>query len=207
MIRKKGSVDPKDWVTHTGARGLGGLDGQALHLSHESPPAVLQVAVEVDFNRAPWLPDEWGQGVKATKPNSRSKPNGGGGSLAAGSSLHGLPPKCPMRDPRHFDMLRGSRHGFVLPQGESGGVCGALSWLSLTVWFALSSVHQVGRKLSSKDGFNGQVRLARLQAGFAEANVGAFSVAKGDPGPVRGRRQSPNKFGPPSPEELRWPSQ
>ena len=41
-----------------------------------------KVPVSVDFNRCRWLPDDWGQGVKATLPNSRSKPNGGGGNLA-----------------------------------------------------------------------------------------------------------------------------
>merc|ERR1719191_885228 len=51
----KGTVDPKDWKTHSG------------------------VKIEVDFARASWLPDDWGQGVKITEANGRSKITGGGG--------------------------------------------------------------------------------------------------------------------------------
>ncbi|CAE7259990.1 unnamed protein product [Symbiodinium natans] len=99
VTRKKGSANPKNWVTATG------------------------VKVEVDFNRVPWLPDDWGQGVKATKANSRSKPNGGGGTLTS----------------------------FVSPE--------------MKIYFHKEKVEQhVGRQLTHKDGFNGQVRLARLQA-------------------------------------------
>lgn len=99
VIRKKGSADPKKWVTVTG------------------------VPVSVDFNRCRWLPDDWGQGVKATLPNSRSKPNGGGGILTC----------------------------FVSPE--------------MKVYFHKEKVEEhVGRTLSDKDGFNGQVRLAKLQA-------------------------------------------
>jgi len=44
----KGAVDPKDWATTHG------------------------IKIEVDFSRSKWLPDDWGQGVKATFRNSRS---------------------------------------------------------------------------------------------------------------------------------------
>ncbi|CAE7610369.1 unnamed protein product, partial [Symbiodinium pilosum] len=99
VVRKKGSVDPKNWVSATG------------------------VKVEVDFSRCSWLPDDWGQGVKITKPNSRSKAGGNGGTLTT----------------------------FVSPE--------------MKMYFHKEKVEEhVGRKLTSKDGFQGQVRLARLQA-------------------------------------------
>eukprot|EP00931_Biecheleriopsis_adriatica_P119373 TRINITY_DN94601_c0_g1_i1.p1 TRINITY_DN94601_c0_g1~~TRINITY_DN94601_c0_g1_i1.p1 ORF type:complete len:608 (-),score=165.05 TRINITY_DN94601_c0_g1_i1:51-1874(-) len=98
VARPKGSVDPKDWVTHEG------------------------VKVEVDFSRAPWLPDDWGQGVKTTHPNSRST-KGGGGILTS----------------------------YVSPD--------------MKVFYHKTKVEElVGRPLTTKDGFNGQVRLAQLQA-------------------------------------------
>merc|ERR1711879_367504 len=40
---EKGAVNPKNWKTYMG------------------------VKIDVDFARAPWLPDTWGQGVKITK--------------------------------------------------------------------------------------------------------------------------------------------
>jgi len=54
LVFPKGSVNPKDWKTSNG------------------------VKIEVDFNRAAWLPDDWGQGVKMTQPSSRSTGGGGG---------------------------------------------------------------------------------------------------------------------------------
>eukprot|EP00930_Biecheleria_cincta_P073589 TRINITY_DN60869_c0_g1_i1.p1 TRINITY_DN60869_c0_g1~~TRINITY_DN60869_c0_g1_i1.p1 ORF type:complete len:538 (-),score=95.61 TRINITY_DN60869_c0_g1_i1:153-1739(-) len=50
----KGCVHPKDWKTHNG------------------------VKIIVDYNRAPWLPDDWGQGVKQTQPTAHSTGRGGG---------------------------------------------------------------------------------------------------------------------------------
>lgn len=52
--RGKGSVDPKDWTTKGGKKVL------------------------VDFSRAHWLPDEWGQGVKWTNPTAHSTGGTGG---------------------------------------------------------------------------------------------------------------------------------
>eukprot|EP00747_Dinoflagellata_sp_TGD_P163246 gnl/TRDRNA2_/TRDRNA2_181715_c0_seq1.p1 gnl/TRDRNA2_/TRDRNA2_181715_c0~~gnl/TRDRNA2_/TRDRNA2_181715_c0_seq1.p1 ORF type:complete len:621 (+),score=146.30 gnl/TRDRNA2_/TRDRNA2_181715_c0_seq1:68-1930(+) len=54
----KGAVHPKDWVTKEG------------------------VKIEVDFARAAWMPDDWGQGIKPTSATSRST-NGGGGILTS----------------------------------------------------------------------------------------------------------------------------
>lgn len=51
---KKGAVHPKDWVTKNG------------------------VKIIVDTARVPWLPDNWGQGVKQTQPTSHSTGDGGG---------------------------------------------------------------------------------------------------------------------------------
>mmetsp|Transcript_114824 Transcript_114824/g.357659 ORF Transcript_114824/g.357659 Transcript_114824/m.357659 type:complete len:566 (+) Transcript_114824:56-1753(+) len=55
---KRGCVHPRDWATPHG------------------------VKIHVDFNRSPWLPDDWGQGVKITQPTVRST-MGGGGILTA----------------------------------------------------------------------------------------------------------------------------
>eukprot|EP00746_Dinoflagellata_sp_MGD_P004723 gnl/MRDRNA2_/MRDRNA2_109134_c0_seq1.p1 gnl/MRDRNA2_/MRDRNA2_109134_c0~~gnl/MRDRNA2_/MRDRNA2_109134_c0_seq1.p1 ORF type:complete len:661 (+),score=170.52 gnl/MRDRNA2_/MRDRNA2_109134_c0_seq1:91-1983(+) len=94
----KGAVDPKDWKTHSG------------------------VKVEVDFARAYWLPDDWGQGVKITEKNGRST-GGGGGTLTT----------------------------YVGPD--------------MKAYFHRHMVEQyVGRKLTKEDGWNGQVRQAKLQA-------------------------------------------
>eukprot|EP00933_Yihiella_yeosuensis_P037008 TRINITY_DN3084_c1_g1_i2.p1 TRINITY_DN3084_c1_g1~~TRINITY_DN3084_c1_g1_i2.p1 ORF type:complete len:616 (-),score=137.48 TRINITY_DN3084_c1_g1_i2:248-1951(-) len=54
----EGTWHPKDWVTHGG------------------------VKIEVDFGRQAWLPDDWGQGIKATTPTAHSV-GGGGGILTA----------------------------------------------------------------------------------------------------------------------------
>jgi len=54
LVRAKGSVDPKNWRTVEGKE------------------------VIVDFARAAWLPDDWGQGVKTTNATSRSTGGGGG---------------------------------------------------------------------------------------------------------------------------------
>jgi len=51
----KGTVHPKDWKTATG------------------------VKLAVDFSRSPWLPDDWGQGLKITNPTAHS--TGGNGGL------------------------------------------------------------------------------------------------------------------------------
>lgn len=70
-----------------------------------------------------WLPDAWGQGIKVTKPISRST-GGKGGTLTM----------------------------FVSPDGK-------------TAYFHKPKVEKYeGRKLTRKEGFNGQVRLAKLQA-------------------------------------------
>lgn len=94
----KGSVHPKDWLTHSGCK------------------------IEVDFGRAHWLPDDWGQGIKATLKTWRSM-KGGGGILTT----------------------------FVAPDGKS-------------FFHKHTSEAWAGRPLGAKEGFNGQVRLARLQA-------------------------------------------
>merc|ERR1712232_735735 len=49
LVFPKGAVDPKDWKTKNG------------------------VKIMVDFSRASWLPDDWGQGVKATEKTWRSQ--------------------------------------------------------------------------------------------------------------------------------------
>jgi len=54
LVFPKGSVDPKKWRTKEGKE------------------------VIVDFHRAKWLPDDWGQGVKCTNRIARSR--GGGGT-------------------------------------------------------------------------------------------------------------------------------
>jgi len=51
----KGSVDPKNWRT-----------GKKCGSDRGDKPII------VDFNRAAWLPDDWGQGVKATSPIQRA---------------------------------------------------------------------------------------------------------------------------------------
>lgn len=53
----KGAVHPKDWRTKDGKH------------------------VDVDFARFGYLPDNWGQGVKATEPNSRTKKKDSGGGI------------------------------------------------------------------------------------------------------------------------------
>eukprot|EP00930_Biecheleria_cincta_P030285 TRINITY_DN2097_c0_g1_i5.p1 TRINITY_DN2097_c0_g1~~TRINITY_DN2097_c0_g1_i5.p1 ORF type:complete len:584 (-),score=108.88 TRINITY_DN2097_c0_g1_i5:270-2021(-) len=59
----KGSVDPKNWRT-----------GSRCGSERGNKPVI------VDFSRAAWLPDDWGQGVKATSPIQRAdiKPGSGG---------------------------------------------------------------------------------------------------------------------------------
>jgi len=59
----KGSVDPKNWRT-----------GITAGSERGGKPVI------VDFNRASWLPDDWGQGIKSTSPISRPdiKPGNGG---------------------------------------------------------------------------------------------------------------------------------
>lgn len=54
VARAKGSVDPRDWKTK------------------------VNVPVIVDFSRHAWLPDDWGQGVKITRPTAHSTGTGGG---------------------------------------------------------------------------------------------------------------------------------
>lgn len=54
LVRKKGSVDPAQWRT---------LEGKE---------------IIVDFSRHAWLPDDWGQGVKATNPRKDKKTTTGG---------------------------------------------------------------------------------------------------------------------------------
>lgn len=54
LKRPKGAVNPAYWKTKEGKR------------------------VIVDFSRSPWLPDEWGQGVKLTNRTAKSKYGGGG---------------------------------------------------------------------------------------------------------------------------------
>eukprot|EP00441_Pelagodinium_beii_P018005 CAMPEP_0197655014 /NCGR_PEP_ID=MMETSP1338-20131121/39196_1 /TAXON_ID=43686 ORGANISM="Pelagodinium beii, Strain RCC1491" /NCGR_SAMPLE_ID=MMETSP1338 /ASSEMBLY_ACC=CAM_ASM_000754 /LENGTH=584 /DNA_ID=CAMNT_0043230575 /DNA_START=57 /DNA_END=1811 /DNA_ORIENTATION=+ len=99
VVLTKDSVDPRKWVTHQG------------------------VKIEVDFSRARWLPDDWGQGVKTTCATAKSKKGGGGGILTS----------------------------FVGPD--------------MKVFYHREKVEEyIGRKLTDKDGFNGQVKLAKLQA-------------------------------------------
>lgn len=95
----KGGVHPKDWKTHNG------------------------VKIIVDLARCPWLPDDWGQGVKQTQPTSHST-GVGGGILTT----------------------------FVAPDGKS--------------FFhkATSEAYNGKGVLTHKDGWNGQVRLAKMQA-------------------------------------------
>lgn len=99
LVIKPGSVHPKDWHSSDGVR------------------------VMVDFTRAKWMPDDWGQGVKCTKPCHRDNLKGGGGTLTC----------------------------FVAPDGK--------------VFYHkhLAEAHH-GTPFTEKGGFNGQVRLARLQA-------------------------------------------
>lgn len=96
---KPGAVHPRDWRTAGGVR------------------------VTVDFGRAKWLPDDWGQGIKATTPNGRST-GGTGGTLTT----------------------------FVAPNGKT------------MFYHKPTSEEHAGRTLTEKDGWNGQVRLAQLQA-------------------------------------------
>jgi len=99
LKRARGSVDPKNWKTATG------------------------VKLEVDFSRAWWMPDDWGQAIKPTKPTSHST-GGGGGILTT----------------------------FVAPDGK-------------TCFFHKERCEEhMGRPFTKADGFNGQVRLAKLQA-------------------------------------------
>lgn len=98
----KGSVHPKDWVSGGGDK------------------------IEVDFTRAKWLPDDWGQGVKMTHPGTlgNRKKCGGGGILTT----------------------------FVAPDGKS-------------FFHKESSERYAGvKEWTIADGWNGQVRMARLQA-------------------------------------------
>lgn len=95
----KGGVHPKDWKSHCG------------------------VKIIVDLARAPWLPDDWGQGVKQTQANGRSTGTSGGILTT-----------------------------YVAPDGKS--------------FFHKPTSEEYNGKgvLTSKDGWNGQVRLAKLQA-------------------------------------------
>lgn len=95
--RAKGSVDPKNWVTDKG------------------------VKVHVDFRRPAWLPDDWGQGVKITKPTAHSRGTSGGTYTV-----------------------------IIAPDGK--------------IWYHRGPAEEyAGYKFSLKLGFNGQVRLAKLQ--------------------------------------------
>lgn len=112
----KGGVHPKDWKTHNG------------------------VAIIVDVARVPWLPDDWGQGVKPTVATSRSTGTGGGILTT-----------------------------FVAPDGKS-------------FFHKHTSEAWNGKgELTLKDGWNGQVRLAKMQAqqalqlARAEGNNGGLS--------------------------------
>jgi len=94
----KGCVHPRNWITAMG------------------------VKIHVDYSRAAWLPDEWGQGVKQTQPTAKST-GGNGGILTT----------------------------YVAPDGKS--------------FFHKSVAEQyAGRQFTAEDGWNGQVRLAKLQA-------------------------------------------
>jgi len=96
---KKDGLHPKDWKTAQG------------------------VKIFVDFSRSPWLPDDWGQGVKVTQPTARSFGTGGGILTT-----------------------------FVAPDGKS--------------FFhkKTSQAHNGKGPLTLKDGWNGQVRQAKIQA-------------------------------------------
>lgn len=97
-------VKPQNWVT------LGGKP------------------ITVDLGRVPWLPDEYGQGVKMTNKISRSR-DGFGGTYTV----------------------------WIAPDGK--------------VFYHKPSVEAyIGRKLTAKDGFNGQMRLARLQGKLTDVN-------------------------------------
>eukprot|EP00746_Dinoflagellata_sp_MGD_P164630 gnl/MRDRNA2_/MRDRNA2_93357_c0_seq1.p1 gnl/MRDRNA2_/MRDRNA2_93357_c0~~gnl/MRDRNA2_/MRDRNA2_93357_c0_seq1.p1 ORF type:complete len:602 (-),score=122.91 gnl/MRDRNA2_/MRDRNA2_93357_c0_seq1:111-1916(-) len=92
----KTKVDPKDWQTGAG------------------------VKIEVDFCRAIWLPNDFGQGVKKTNPTARSKP-GKGGTYTV----------------------------YIGPEGK--------------VYYHKPTVEEdLGRKLTPRDGIDGQIRLATL---------------------------------------------
>ena len=86
--------------------------------------------------------------------------------------------------PRHFDQLRESRDEDLFSQGEGRTAREPPSMPRCTVsahassriavrgtrWLQIVDVMlavEVGRQLTHKDGFNGQVRLARLQAGHS----------------------------------------
>lgn len=85
--------------------------------------------IDVDFSRASWLPDDFGQGVKLTKKVARSKP-GQGGTYTVWVSSDGR------------------------------------------VFYHKPAVEEfVGRKLGSKDGFKGQVRLNSLQTKLTNENA------------------------------------
>jgi hypothetical protein len=110
----KGAVDPKNWKTVNG------------------------VKVDIDFSRASWLPDTWGQGVKITKKlsakgmkarqkNGHSFANKGGGILTT----------------------------FVAPDGK----CFFHKHMSEAHFLKVE-----GRPMTAKDGIEGKVRLAKLQA-------------------------------------------
>lgn len=96
---RQGGVHPKNWKTHGG------------------------VKILVDFSRAKWLPDDWGQGVKPTVATAHTTGTGGG-SLTT----------------------------FVAPDGKS--------------FFhkQTSEAYNGKGELTVLDGWNGQVRLAKLQA-------------------------------------------
>jgi len=99
LTLKKGGVHPKDWKSFQG------------------------VPIHVDFARVPWLPDDWGQGVKQTQANGRSTGTGGGILTT-----------------------------FVAPDGKS-------------FFHKHTSEAYFGKgPLTHKDGWNGQVRLAKIQA-------------------------------------------
>mmetsp|Transcript_95320 Transcript_95320/g.199369 ORF Transcript_95320/g.199369 Transcript_95320/m.199369 type:complete len:575 (+) Transcript_95320:228-1952(+) len=77
--------------------------------------------ITVDFARVPWLPDDYGQGVKTTNPIRTSR-KGEGGTYTV----------------------------WVSPDGD--------------VYYHKTAIEKVlGRKLTYRDGFNGQRRLAQLQ--------------------------------------------
>lgn len=113
-VLPKGAVNPKNWKTFMG------------------------IKIEVDFARAPWLPDTWGQGVKMTngltatakkarEKNGKNMKKAGGGILTT----------------------------FVAPDGKSFFHKTTSKKYFLKV---------EGRPMTEKDAFNGRLRLAKLQA-------------------------------------------
>eukprot|EP00913_Durusdinium_trenchii_P020304 g19075.t1 len=131
LVRKKGSVDPAQWRT---------LEGKE---------------IIVDFSRHAWLPDDWGQGVKATNPR-KDKKTTTGGTYTVMVSPEGKV-FYHRKDAEKFYGQEPQKKSLVPPLLRRRN-----SRFASTV--STTRPRELGEEFSLELGFNGQVRSAQLQA-------------------------------------------